>query len=96
MKLATWQEDCHQFTIVRRIFSDFVQWIPEDVFEHAGTWDYAVYRFAFVPGFHVCQIHDSDDECNDWSQILSSHKTLHEAMGLCKLLLAYAGANDGS
>ena len=83
--------------LLRRVFVEggYVQWVPKTVFDRAGAWDYAVYKFPFVSGFHVCQIHDDNtpEGYDDWSQILSSHKTLHEAMGVCKVLLANGGAH---
>ena len=80
--------------MVRRVFQHTVQWLPEHVYEHANQWDYAVYRFPFVPGFHVCEILDeTEDGLDSWEQIVSSHKTLHEAMGVVKVLLANGGAH---
>ena len=81
--------------MVRRTFVNCTQWIPTEVFEHAEAWDYAVYKFPFVPGFHVCRIYDdgSPEGVGDWEEILSSHKTLAEAMAICKVLLANGGAH---
>lgn len=81
--------------LVRRVFDDLVQWLPDSVYGRAAQWDYAVYKFAFVPGFHVCEIHDdgTPDGNDDWEQILSSHRTLAEAMAICKVLLANGGAH---
>lgn len=80
--------------LLRRVFDDLVQWLPIDVWESADAWDYAVYKFAFVPGFHVCEIHDdgTPEGVGDWEHIMSSHRTLAEAMGVCKVLLANGGA----
>lgn len=81
--------------MLRRTFNNCTQWIPQEVFEKAEQWDYAVYRFPFVPGFHVCRIYDDDTPAGDadWEEILSTHKTLHEAMAICKVLLANGGAH---
>lgn len=81
--------------LLRRVFNDFAQWLPQEVFDNANAWDYAVYKYPFVPGFHVCRIYDDDTPQGegDWEEILSSHKTLHEAMGVCRVLLANGGAH---
>lgn len=81
--------------MVRRVFDDFTQWLPKAVYYTAEQWDYAVYKYPFVPGFHVCRIYDDDmpDSSDDWEEILSTHKTLHEAMGVCRVLLANGGAH---
>lgn len=80
--------------LVRRVFKDAVQFLPKYVLAYdVEAWDYGVYRFAFVPGFHVCTIEAGWADDIDYVQetILSTHKTLHEAMGVCKLLLANGG-----
>lgn len=80
--------------LLRRIFEDSVQWIPDGLWgnDEVAEWDYAVYKFPFVPGFHVCYMDDTDSDLDDTQEfILSSHKTLHEAMGVCKVLLANGG-----
>jgi hypothetical protein len=80
--------------LYRRVFGDFVQWLPFDVWRNATSWDYAVFKWPFVPGFHLCRIHDDDtpEGLGDWEEILSTHKTLHEAMAICRVLLANGGA----
>lgn len=80
--------------LIRRTFNDFTQWLPQEVFDTANAWDYGVYKYPFVPGFHVCRIYDDDtpEGSHDWEEIMSSHKTLAEAMGVCKVLLANGGA----
>ena len=79
-------------TLARRIFDDSVQWVPKDLMQVEATFDYAVFRFPFVPGFHLCLMDDDDDAPNGVQEhILSTHKTLHEAMGICKVLLANGG-----
>lgn len=79
--------------LLRRTFNDCTQWLPQEVFDNAEEWDYAVYKYPFVPGFHVCEIHDDGTVMgyDDSETILSSHKTLHEAMGVCRVLLANGG-----
>ena len=83
--------------LLRRTFEDFTQWIPEEVFDLADTWDYGVYKYPFVAGFHVCRIYDDDTPqgVDDWEEVLSTHKTLHEAMAICKVLLANGGVHYG-
>lgn len=75
----------------RRVFNDAVQWVPGGLIGNpdVAEWDYAVFRFPFVPGFHVCLMEGDDDTTQEF--ILTSHKLLHEAMDLCKLLLANGG-----
>lgn len=82
--------------IWRRIFPDCVSFQPEYLKEDAVShWDYAVCKFAFVPGFHVCHFGDYEDaEDVGTEYVLSTHKTLHEAMAIVKLLLANGGVHD--
>ena len=72
----------------RRVFEAVVTWQPDYIFHDDSIveWDYCVGKFPFVPGFHVCHIDDDGDE-----HILSTHKTLHEAMDIVKILLASGG-----
>ena len=80
--------------ISRRVWDDCVQWLPRDLVEAPGvvTWDYAVFKFPFVPHYHVCFMEDDPDQSADTQDfILSTHKTMHEAMGLCRLLLTNGG-----
>jgi hypothetical protein len=77
---------------VRRIYDDSVQWIPKYLLGETVKFDYAVFKFPFVPGFNLCFMEDADDTPAGLQVlILSTHKTLHEAMGLCRLLLANGG-----
>lgn len=82
--------------ITRRVFDDAVQFVPSWLINNpeVESWDYSVFKFPFVPGFHVCYMEDEDefDDTSDIQEfILSTHKTLHEAMGVCRLLLANGG-----
>jgi hypothetical protein len=79
-------------TLARRIFEDSVQWVPKELMGNIATFDYAVFRFPFVPDFHLCLMDDADDT-PDGVQVLvlSTHKKLEEAMNICKLLLATGG-----
>ncbi len=75
--------------IWRRVFNDCVTFQPDYLKSlQVNSWDYAVIKYPFVPGFHVVQFEDNFD---DDEYILSTHKTLHEAMGVLKVLLANGG-----
>lgn len=93
---ALWEDYSSKYDVVRdgmwrRIFEDAVSWQPDYLKEDSVShWDYGVCKYAFVPGFHVVQF---DDGADDQEYILSSHKTLHEAMGVCKVLLANGGVH---
>ncbi len=77
--------------IWRRVWDDCVTFQPDYLQgEHVNYWDYAVCKYPFVPGFHVVQFTEEDDY-DDCETILSTHKTLHEAMGVVKILLASGG-----
>ena len=75
----------------RRVFEDCVTWCPDYIFYDTTIeeWDYIVEKYPFVPGFHVCLVDQFEDVLHD--KILSSHKTLAEAMAICKVLLANGG-----
>ena len=77
----------------RRVFDDCVTYQPDYLYyDHTATsWHYTVEKFAFVPGFHVVSIEHDETEGND--TILSSHKTLAEALSICKVLLANGGVH---
>lgn len=80
--------------MARRVFDTAVQWLPAWVLTdpHVRGWDYAVFKFPFVSGFHVCEMESDDkDAVLTHETILSTHKTLHEAMGVCRILLANGG-----
>jgi hypothetical protein len=74
---------------IRRIYDDSVQWLPKYLMQVDASFDYAVFKFPFVPGFHLCLMDGGGAGVE--LIILSTHKTLHEAMGICKLLLANGG-----
>lgn len=81
----------------RRMFEDCVTWQPAWLCndDTVAYWLYAVFRYPTVPGFHVCYMGTPDDGSDDYLEdgevVLSTHKTLHEAMGVCKVLLANGG-----
>lgn len=74
----------------RRLFDNAVTWVPDYIYYDGSidSWDYVVEKFADVPGFHVCEVNRDDGELD---YVLSTHKTLHEAMAICKVLLANGG-----
>lgn len=76
----------------RRMFDDCVSYQPEFLKHDHGIdhWDYVVMKYPFVPGFHVVHL-DNDDDTTE--TVLSTHKTLHEAMGVLKILLASGGVH---
>jgi len=70
----------------RRVFEDFVQWYPDEA-EHKPTrlkLNYCVARFPFVPGYHMCAFDTSGFFVT--INILSTHKTLHEALDIVRVL----------
>jgi hypothetical protein len=85
--------DCVEGDAVRRVFEEYVQWIPRWVIDSSMSWDYCVVKYAFVPGFHLVE-YKRDDEHELYEDVLSTHKTLHEAMGICRVLLANGGVRD--
>lgn len=84
--------DAMQHGMWRRVFEEMVSWQPDYIFydDSIEQWDYCVGKFPFVPGFHVCYL--DDDGCE---YILSTHKTLHEAMDIVRVLLASGGVHYG-
>jgi hypothetical protein len=77
------------------VFEDCVTYQPDYLYydQTVTSWNYAVEKFPFVPGFHVVDIMHDETEGNDL--ILSSHKTLAEALSICKVLLANGGVQYG-
>ena len=77
---------------VRRVFEDDVHWAPAWLFDtdEPYSWDYGVMRLPFVPEYLLIEYRD--DEHGYYEHILSAHKTLAEAMGILKVLLAAPGA----
>lgn len=77
----------------RMMFEDSVAFQPDYLYyDHSvDEWDYIVEKYPFVPGFHVCQLDMDHDSIGMQTFILSTHKTLAEAMSICKVLLANGG-----
>jgi hypothetical protein len=78
--------------LVRREFNDHIQWIPKWVVERddINYWRYSVHRYPFVPGYHLA-FYPGEDSYDDDVVVLSTHKTLAEAMSILKILLANGG-----
>jgi hypothetical protein len=78
--------------LCRRVFADYVQWLPAEIARHPALshFHYCVARFAFVPEYCVIGYY-LDDPWDADHIVLSTHKTLAEAMGICKVLLACGG-----
>ena len=79
---------------VRRVWARDVTFTPRIVFDGKGVdmWYYDVVRFPFEPGYHVVRYEDTYDVNNSPDiTVLSSHKTLAEALSICKVLLANGG-----
>jgi hypothetical protein len=81
--------------IWRRMFDTCVSFQPEylkgDGIDH---WDYAVIKYPFVPGFHVCHFGEYENHEDEGAEyVLSTHKTLHEAMDIVRVLLAAGGVH---
>lgn len=76
--------------ITRRVFEDTVQWMLQSVMgdDNVAGWHYAVQRFAFVPDYHIVKYQNASE---DWCNIVSTHKTLAEAVSILKVLLANGG-----
>jgi len=76
----------------RRVFDDHVQWIPswvkmEDCVDY---WTFSVHKYPFVPGYHLAH-YPVEDSVNDDYVVVSTHKTLAEAMGILNVLLRNGG-----
>jgi hypothetical protein len=76
----------------RRVFDDCVTFQPDYLHDNDDVryWLYAVLKYPFVPGFHVVQFTDEGDP-EDNETVLSTHKTLHEAMSVVRVLLSNGG-----
>jgi hypothetical protein len=78
--------------LTRREFDDHVQWMPSWAVDshEISHWRYSVHRFPFVPGYHLVHF-PGDDSDDDDDIVISTHKTLAEAVSILKLLLANGG-----
>ena len=68
----------------RRVFADYVQWFPAAWNNRNGPLPYCVTRYPFVPGYHLCAF--GEDRNFVYPKILSTHKTLHEALDIAKVI----------
>lgn len=93
--MSSWEKESVSHGVWRRVWDDCVTFQPVYLQEHnVRYWQYAVTKYPFVPGFHVIQFAD-EDSYEDYETILSSHKTLAEAMNILKVLLANGGVRYG-
>ena len=79
---------------VRRTFDDGAYWTLDWVFEDTTIeqWQYDVARYPFVPDYHIIQYETFDSYDDDGQEtILSTHKTLAEALSILRVLLASGG-----
>ena len=76
---------------VRRVFPDSVVWVPRKYWDSVElNVAFVVQKFAFVPDYHITFLgYDPDDESTE--DIMSTHKTLAEAMDILNVLLANGG-----
>ncbi len=77
--------------LTRREFNDHIQWLPRWLIgrEDVDYWRYSVCRYPFVPGYHL--VHYPGTDSDDDDIVLSTHKTLAEAVSILKVLLANGG-----
>lgn len=68
----------------RTVFADVVLW---HLAEYRRRYEYAVARFPFVPGYHVCEFVRYDHE-DPMERPLQVFKTLAEALAVMRVLLA--------
>jgi hypothetical protein len=82
---------------VRRTFEDGAYWILDWVYNDSciEEWQYEVVRYPFVPDYHIIRYENFEGAGDDESQetILSTHKTLAEALSILRVLLASGGLN---
>lgn len=85
-------DEAAAYGVWRRVFHDCVTFLPDYIFDNESitAWEYCVEKYPFVPGFHVVWL---DHHEIGHAHILSSHKTLAEAMSICKVLLANGGVH---
>jgi hypothetical protein len=78
--------------LMRREFEDHIQWVPTWVVGgyNVDYWKYSVHRYPFVPGYHLAH-YPGDDADDDDCIVISTHKTLAEAVSILKILLANGG-----
>jgi hypothetical protein len=81
--------------ILMRIFDDFVMFVPDDMLpvdpDVAYHWTCCVIKLPFVPGFHLVDIEDGKPALSPYLHIIATYKTMHEAMGVLRVLWANGG-----
>jgi hypothetical protein len=79
---------------VRRTFEDGAYWILDWVYDDSNIeeWQYEVARYPFVEDYHITRYDFFDILADDDQEtILSTHKTLAEALSILRVLLASGG-----
>jgi hypothetical protein len=69
---------------VRLVFSTHVEWVVGPAIPSGSGEPYGVAKYPFVPGFHLVERRMGYQPNHHY--ILSSHKTLAEAMGILRIL----------
>jgi hypothetical protein len=70
---------------VRLVFPTHVEWMVSPIMPSGSGEPYGVAKYPFVPGFHLVERWMGFNPNGHY--ILSSHKTLAEAMGILRILL---------
>ena len=80
-------------TILMRFFDDFVMFVPYDMTNdrHSHYWTCCVIKLPFVSGFHLVDIDDDGSPTQSCLHIVATYKTMHEAMGVLRVLWANGG-----
>jgi len=68
----------------RLVFSTHVEWMVDPIIPSGSGEPYGVTKYPFVPGFHLVERRAGFNPNGHY--ILSSHKTLAEAMGILRIL----------
>jgi len=78
----------------RRVFNDGAYWTIEGIYDNdeIEEWQYDVARYPFVPGYHIIRYDSFERDATDSQKtIISTHKTLAEALNIVRVLLASGG-----
>jgi hypothetical protein len=70
---------------LRLVFATHVEWLVDPIIPSGSGEPYGVAKYPFVPGFHLVERRRGFEPNHHY--ILSSHKTLAEAMGILRILL---------
>lgn len=80
-------------TILMRFFDDFVMFVPYDMTGDTRShyWTCCVIKLPFVPGFHLVDLEEDGLPFASSLHIVATYKTMHEAMGVLRVLWANGG-----